>query len=272
MKTLIIYSLYEETSETDFFLKNGIINNLDTDYVFVVNDLNFKPSNVFLDAQKKLGSRCRLILRDNIGYDFGGYSCVVDTFTKEGRINSYEYFVFLNQTVTGPFFPSWYKDPENNWAKLFTEKINQGTKLVGITINCFYHEVIRNENVINKRRLYSPHVQSMLFATDKVGLNLLVEYSIFDYPNIHTSKIWIVMDKEIKMSRIMLENNYNIACMLSCSNGCDFRKGKPSNAWRDALFSNSYFKENVHPYETIFIKNNRNITPDLITNLKEWQV
>ena len=266
MKTLIIYSLYEETSETDFFLKNGIINNLDTDYVFVVNDLNFKPSNVFLDAQKKLGSRCRLILRDNIGYDFGGYSCVVDTFTKEGKINSYEYFVFLNQTVTGPFFPSWYKDPENNWAKLFTEKINEETKLVGISINCFYKDMGLKEFI------YQPHVQSMLFATDKVGLNLLVEYSIFDYPNIHTSKIWIVMDKEIKMSRIMLENNYNIACMLSCSNGCDFRKGKPSNAWEDPLFPNLYFEENVHPYETIFIKNNRNITPDLITNLKEWQV
>ena len=125
MKTLIIYSLYKETSETDFFLKNGIIDNLDTDYVFIVNNLNFKPSNVFLDAQKKLGSRCRLMLRDNIGYDFGGYSCVVDAFTKEGKINSYEYFVFLNQTVTGPFFPSWYKDPENNWAKLFTGKINE---------------------------------------------------------------------------------------------------------------------------------------------------
>ena len=51
MKTLIIYSLYKETSETDFFLKNGIIDNLDTDYVFIVNNLNFKPSNVFLDPQ-----------------------------------------------------------------------------------------------------------------------------------------------------------------------------------------------------------------------------
>ena len=29
---------------------------------------------------------------------------------------------FFKSTVTGPFFPSWYKDPENNWAKLFTEK------------------------------------------------------------------------------------------------------------------------------------------------------
>ena len=58
--------------------------------------------------------------------------------------------------------------------------------------------------------------------------------------------------------------------MLSCSNGCDFKKENPLTL--GALFSNSYFKENVHPYETIFIKNNRNITPDLITNLREWQV
>ena len=55
MKTLIIYSLHKETSETDFFLKNAIIDNLDTDYVFVVNDLYFKPSSVFIDAQEKLG-------------------------------------------------------------------------------------------------------------------------------------------------------------------------------------------------------------------------
>ena len=266
MKTLITYSLYKETSETDFFLKNGIIDNLDTDYVFIVNDLNFKPSNVFLDAQKKLGSRCRLMLRDNIGYDFGGYSCVVDTFTKEGKINSYEYFVFLNQTVTGPFFPNWYKDVENNWAKLFTRKITKETKLVGISINCVYKDMEKNEYI------YSPHVQSMFFTTDRIGLKLLVENSMFNYPNIHTIKEWIIMDKEIKMSRIMLENNYNIECALSCSSNYDFRKEKHPNAWQDPLFPNSYFKENVHPYETIFIKNNRNITPNLIANLKEWQV
>lgn len=79
------------------------------------------------------------------------------------------------------------------------------------------------------------------------------------------------MDKEIRMSRVMLENNYNIACMLSCSNNYDFRKEKHPNAWQDPLFPNSYFKENVHPYETIFIKNNRKITPNLITNLKGWK-
>jgi hypothetical protein len=38
----------------------------------------------------------------------------------------------------------------------------------------------------------------------------------------------------------------------------------------DHLFDNNYFGFNVHPYETMFVKTNRGISPKLVDKLTEW--
>ena len=255
-KTLIIYALYEETVETDFFLDNGIIDDENVDYIFVVNDLNFSPSEKFSKTTTNLSDRCSVFYRENIGYDFGGYAYAVDYITKNKKIDSYDFFVFLNQTVIGPIFPAWYKCSKNNWAELFTNKITETVKISGVSINCFYFDMEKQEWI------YSPHVQTMLFATDRVGLDIGIKKRILSYDNVMADKMWVVMAKEIEFSKSVLEAGYNISCLLSRAQDIDFKE-KFEDAWKDPWFP----EENIHPYETVFFKNNRNITPELINSL-----
>ena len=265
-KTLIIYALYEETVETDFFLDNGIIDDENVDYIFVVNDLNFSPSEKFSKTTANLSDRCSVFYRENIGYDFGGYAYAVDHITKNKKIDSYDFFVFLNQTVIGPIFPAWYKCSKNNWAELFTNKITETVKISGASINCFYFDMEKQEWI------YSPHVQTMLFATDRVGLDIGIKKRILSYDNVMADKMWVVMAKEIEFSKSVLEAGYNISCLLSRAKGINFKEGF-EGAWKDPWFPEGdlWVKENIHPYETVFFKNNRKITPNLITNLKGWK-
>ena len=39
---------------------------------------------------------------------------------------------------------------------------------------------------------------------------------------------------------------------------------------QDVNVNGGYFGFNVHPYETLFVKSNRNIEPNMIKKLEEW--
>jgi hypothetical protein len=277
-RTLIIYALYKETLETDFFLDNGVKHDPNVDYVFVVNidsynkgkgDYRFLPSEKFNNAVESV--KGKVMLRDNIGLDFGGYSCAVDRLIKSDLIDKYDYFFFINQTVIGPIFPVWYKN-RTHWSNLFTCLINDRDKLVGPTINCF-----GDSNALGKSgagftgfykteelHVWSPHVQTWAFAMDKIGLRIAIDNGIFDYENPLKDKQKIIDRREIRLSSVILKSNYNIASMLNCSRGKDFRGVKSLgyarkikfNQWGD-VYAHGHLGEKVHPYETIFHKNNR---------------
>ena len=48
------------------------------------------------------------------------------------------------------------------------------------------------------------------------------------------------------------------------------KENRTSCGWGDHLHENAYFSFNVHPYETIFIKANRNIQPEMLQTLTKW--
>jgi len=264
--------MYKETETTDFFLDNGVTHNKNVDYIFVVNvpdfvkdPIGFKPSEKFNNTIESVSAK--VFYRDNTGGDFGGYSCVVDRLLKTGLIDSYDFFIFLNQTVLGPVLPSWSKNLFH-WSDALVNLINEKDRLAGLSINCFYS---RNWHLNTlKLPLYSlskdgnwifaPHVQTMLFATDRLGLNLAIDGGIFDYENIIEDKESIIMNKEVNLSEIMLLNNYNIASLLENAHGIDFRQGNFDEAWTDVWWDSPpewNAKNDVHPCKMLFIKANR---------------
>lgn len=228
MRTLCIYAFHQYNYNVDFFIKNGLFSDTNIDFYFVINDPDFK-----LDVPG-----CTVINRNNDNFDNGGWSHVL--FLKdENRFlyEKYDYFVFLNSTVRGPFLPVWRKD--KNWIKSFTDQLTDELKLFG-TMICFFN--------------YNVHVQSMFFATDKIGLQIGINAKIFAQDEPSLTKFDVCMNKEIGYSTSILDAGYNIGCMLKAFDGVDFRKCRKMVNTLYFFEPYSYFGTNVHPYEVIFCK------------------
>ena len=73
----------------------------------------------------------------------------------------FDKLVFLNCGLRGPFLSS---QDTRFWAFAFTKMINSRVKLSGITINCG-----------GKLNVEHPHIQSMLWSTDREGLSIIIE-------------------------------------------------------------------------------------------------
>lgn len=250
-KFLVLYSYFETENSKDnltFFIKNGVFNNDEVSYIFLIN--NHKCSVSIPEYFKNV----KVIKRDNIGIDFASWSegliesnesKSVSSQSKSFATESYDYFIFLNDTVIGPFLPRYNKI---EWYKLFCNLLDNKYKLSGITINY----------IPFSNSKYSKHVQSMAFCTDKVGLNLLIENKILldnQYDTIFKkSKIDYIIKYEIGMSKVIINNGYKITALALSEN----KNVELGEIWCDL---NSYISDNINPLETIFYKNNRIKSP-----------
>jgi hypothetical protein len=246
MRTLVIYVLHEINKNVEYFLKNGIFKKHLTDFYIIINSLTVRL--VHPDAT--------IINRENIGHDFGGWSyCLFQKIDGKYLHELYDNFLFINSTVRGPFLPEWCYD---NWIDLFLNKITNVDKLIGTTVGSYQG---------------FSHIQSMMFCTDRIGLDILINSNIFTPIIRPMNKVDVIFSKEIGMSSKILAANYNISCMLTKFRGCDFRTYKHSKDLN--IFANdSYFGIEVHPYEVIFIKYpaaNHTSLINTIERLTEWK-
>jgi hypothetical protein len=186
----------------------------------------------------------RRLFRDNIGYDFGGWS---DALLSNNMYEQYENFIFVNSSVIGPFIPSYCK---LKWTDIYVNGLRGDVKLFGSTINTI------------TQPLTLSHVQSYIFSMDKTTLQYLIKCEIFSttkYAATFNDAIW---QKEVAMSRKIIENNWNIGSLLPMYDGVDFTfaNKKPADyttAFLDDImyprFKNSLWNE----YQLVFIKGNR---------------
>lgn len=113
------------------------------------------------------------------------------------------------------------------------------------------------------------HIQSMIWATDLIGLSLLLQPTgigaCFDG--------WqSAVDAETGSTKVILDAGYTAQPMMAMFHSdeehfierCD--TSKPG----DFLNNKKYAGTNIHPYETIFMKTNRNVDPVGISRLTEW--
>lgn len=221
MRTLCIYTAHEHGYNVDFFIKHGLIVDPQIDFLFVLNSPTMKLEGV------------EVINRENIGMDFGAWSHGLLT---NDRYKDYDLFVLINSSVRGPFLPVWFQ--ERNWVKLFTDRVTDDVKLVGPTIG--WHN-------------YPPHVQSMMLVFDRTALEIGIDGKIFTLEDEKLTYRQTIVQKEVGLSSLILDAGYNIGCMLKALEGYDFRKDRSRKA-QVYFWKGSYFGTDVHPYETIFIK------------------
>ena len=244
-KTYLISYVYYETpmaiENLSFFIKNGIVFDKNVVYNFIIKS---KKLSVNIPKYKNIN----IYKTENNGYDFGGYSNSLSRI----NINDYDYFIFLNDTVRGPFLPRYVN---NSWYSLFVNLLNDNIKLVGSSINLASNET------------FNKHIQSMCFATDIIGIKLLIKNKIFnEKENIKYLKEkgkWnYILKYEIGMSNVITKAGYNISA-LQLSNNCKQIKHN------DIHFENKYFNITLNPLEIMFIKTNR-IKDSYVKNYTNW--
>ena len=190
-KYLILYSYYEtgqSIQNLNYFLDHTLLNiKNNVTYIFIINNYNCS----LIDKIKEKQENIIIYKRKNENYDFGAWAEYINLI----NINKYNYFIFLNDTVLGPFV--------NNeiWYKKFTSKINDKVKLVGSSIN--FKPVLKNyKNLIQ-------HVKSYAWATDSIGLKILIKNDIlFNIKFIN--KFDFIFKYEIGLSRCIIDNGYQI--------------------------------------------------------------
>lgn len=128
--------------------------------------------------------------------------------------------------------------PLKDWWRAFVNLLIDDVKLAGATISC----------------MGSPHVQSYVFATDVVGLDVLFKNGIFDSEG--KSHFQVIQNHEIGMSAAILASGYNIASLLWKYRNVDFRSpsAKHCNNEENPLTPQGYDGLTVHPFEVFFVK------------------
>lgn len=247
-KYACLYAYYEKNEQykdnLKYFLENAIID--DIDYYIIING----ECSIKIPEKQNI----QIIYRENVGFDFGAWNYCINNNLKK----KYDYYVFLNTSVKGPYL----NDPNTNWLQEYLKLFNnKDVKLVGSSINIYYN----NESFFGPTKLLNifkyngpySHIQSMFFILDSEGFDYLNDLGFFkeDFDDFKD----LIAYKEIGMSQLILKKNWNINCILSKYRDHDYRKVKnnfnPTGC--DPYWNGAYFGKSIDPYEVIFYKNNR---------------
>lgn len=148
------------------------------------------------------------------------------------------------------------------------------------------------------------HIQSMIWATDSIGMELLLyprqrpDSSASEVNPVALQGCYnernVAINAEVQSAAMIREAGYEVDAMMAAYHKNSSSSSSPSSsegegrsdyaascgvpeaaggaAEGDVLFGNTYFGSNVHPYETIFIKANRNIDPLVLDLLTDWHL
>jgi hypothetical protein len=237
-KVLVLYVFHIYNNRVKNFIKKCIFNDENTDFILISNNKNNIIDDILLPDNVKI------LYRDNIGYDFGGWS---DALLTNNLYENYDKFIFVNSSVAGPFIPSYCKD---KWTDVYINGLQNNIKLFGSTINTCGNPLSKS------------HVQSYIFSMDKITLKYLIDCEIFSLNNYSKTFLDAVWNKEVLMSRKIIENNWNIGSLMILYKDVDFtfRNKKPKEyniIFFDDLMHKKFRNLLWNDYELVFIKGNR---------------
>ena len=235
-KILVLYVLNKYNDRSKKFINETIFDDKKIDFIIIFNGIIEKEGFEVPNYAKKL-------IRKNRGLDFGGWT---DGLIKLNLYDKYRYFIFLNDSIEGP-----YCQPMKKWPWKFIENINRNNvKLHGCTINC---RIDPPKNI---------HVQSYAFCADTPCVKFLIDSGIFSIKNYCGNKNEAVKKREIVMSKLVLQNGWNIGCFHKHYKNVDFTFKKKSYKSYNIEFYNDimypkYENKLWTTEELIFIKGNR---------------
>ena len=231
-KTLVLYVFHQINDRVQSFINKAIFQAEDVDFIVIANDKTL---------QFEVPDYVKKFQRDNIGYDFGGWS---DALLTNDLYKDYDSFIFVNSSVIGPFIKS------GRWTDVFLNAITENIKLVGSTINTCKKWA--------DPQTYA-HVQSYIFAMKRDTLDYLISAELFSNTNYPKTFLDTIYQKEIKMSRLLIHKGWNIGSLSKYYQGVDFTTD--ISKWKvfpfDDYMLNEYYGIIWNEYDLVFIKGNR---------------
>lgn len=232
-KTLVLYVFHIYNKWVERFINKCIFYDESVDFIVICNDIHIEFN---------VPSYVKKINRPNAGFDFGGWSYAL---LKDNLYINYDTFIFVNSSVIGPFICPYYN---GKWTDIYLNGLKNNVKLFGSTINTWPLEL--------------SHVQSYIFSMDKITLEYLISCGIFSLTNNYESLIETVNNKEIAMSRKVIERGWNIGCLLDCYKNVDFTiSNKKPEEYNIQFYDDLMYEHNRgslwNEYALVFIKINR---------------
>lgn len=270
MKTAIIYAYFETVNAVynlEFYAQIGITNDLDHLYVFVING---EQCSVNLPQQDNV----IVLKRPNIGFDFGAHGHAIkyllDKYTTTNLIENlpFDYFIFMNCGVIGPFIPTYY--PQSlHWSTIFSNKITDKVKLVSTTIVCLpLHDVGG----------YGPKIEGFCFCTDRIGLKVFMDNGTIFVD--HKTKYDAIVKGEYQISNVCFKKGYTIDCLLYKYSNVDWmdKKNWSQNNNKHPSRAGTYDGISIHPFEVVFHKMywshepKKLVSHEFVDKYKSWKL
>lgn len=250
MRTLVFFHYFEK-NET---YKNNLLHFLRFGYDEAA-DFNIVVSGTSSVSIPELRNLRRIEV-ENKNFDYGGYSAAI---AATPNLQSYDAFVFVNSSMRGPYIPSYVKGP---WYRSFTDCFDDGVGLVGTAIN----ECSSADAELYRKKYGGSgscaHVQSTAYAMPAATMRLLLDKGFYeDRPPLDKGDV--ISEYELRLSQLVLQNGWNLKCLLPEYNLVDYRTGAAcSNVTSrrgDPSWPFGYFGRSAHPYETMFVKTERGL-------------
>jgi len=186
----------------------------------------------------------RILEREDRCYDMESMRLVL----RDVDLSGYDYFVYLNCGVVGPRLPKNY--PFSSWTHQYTSLLSEQIKMTGLSINCDHH----------------PHVQSMLFAVDRVGLQIIIDSdAVHDCGHDAMTKARreaLIQKYEIGMGRAIFDAGFGMrsthsmyGAMEIYPSDLEFENGRP---WCDDMWYSKRLPYHEYSWEDlVFFKSSR---------------
>ncbi|KAL3425473.1 hypothetical protein PVAG01_02264 [Phlyctema vagabunda] len=251
-KPLITYAYFETEfgrANLEFFIKHGLHDA--ADFIFILNG----ETDVDEAVIPKDKSNIKIVRRENKCFDLGAHAEVLGKEENGQALkDKYKYFILMNASIRGPFMPHWSREC---WSDAYLSKVNDKVKLVGSTLNC-------------QNNIDTAHVQSMIWATDAVGLSYLLQPEAIGMECFNT--LQAAMNAEVRTTPYLRSAGFHVDVMMaSYQLEKDYAYiDKHCHETGDQLWPNSYWGFNVHPFELIFMKSHRGIDDGMLAKMTEW--
>eukprot|EP01117_Protostelium_nocturnum_P016672 TRINITY_DN6660_c0_g1_i1.p1 TRINITY_DN6660_c0_g1~~TRINITY_DN6660_c0_g1_i1.p1 ORF type:complete len:366 (+),score=84.45 TRINITY_DN6660_c0_g1_i1:73-1170(+) len=233
----IVFSPNSSIINLEFFIRHGLHDA--ADFIFVDNGGTMEEKIQFPTHK----SNIFYWKRENKCYDIGTHPLAID-YMKEKHGRTYKKFIMMNNSVRGPFMTEWSTEC---WSDIFADGIDEKVKLFGTTYNCMI--------------LGFQHVQSMVMATDELGLEIMrPRMKCFE------DRLSAVCEGEVHLTKLILNARFKVALTAANSYKKNYFRLCTSS---DYLYPGKYYGGVPQPHEMIFIKTNRNLDNSTIDRFTE---